>query len=68
MDVSGLAAGLYPTALVAVNLGVGAALYREGAVVSALLLSLCGLFVLAGAVSALGTGTGTVIRHRPGWF
>jgi len=54
MNVSGLAAGLCPGALLVANVTVGAGLYRLGAVVAAAVAVLCGLLVLAGLVSAVG--------------
>lgn len=53
MNVVGLAAALYPAGLVAANFGIGAVLFLVGAPVTAGILVLCGLFVLAGIVSAV---------------
>ncbi len=52
MNLTGLTATVYPGALVGANVAVGAGLYRLGALAAAALVLLCGLFVLAGIVSA----------------
>ena len=52
MHQTGLTASLYPAVLVGANVAVGAGLYRLGALAAAALVLLCGLFVLAGIVSA----------------
>ena len=52
MNLTGLTASLYPGALVGANVAVGAGLYRLGALAAAALVLLCGVFVLAGIVSA----------------
>lgn len=58
MNTSEFVAGVYPTLLTLTNLGLGAALYRTGADIVALVLWLAGAAVLACLVSVMGLQLG----------
>jgi hypothetical protein len=53
MSFTELARRLYPGVLAGANLAAGAVLYGADAPITAGVVSLCGLFVLAGIVSTL---------------
>jgi len=53
MSFTELARRLYPGVLAGANLAAGVVLHSAGAPVTAGVVSLCGLFVLAGIVSTL---------------
>jgi hypothetical protein len=57
MNSTGLAHRLYPGVLAGANLAAGVVLYRADAPVTAGIVTLCGLLVLAGIVSTLRPGS-----------